>query len=151
MFRRNLIYLFVLMFWLLSCSSAEQQTGLPAPAALPAMTELPDPLLMLDSMTRVQDSDDWTTRRRPELKRLFRHYVYGFSPDAVDVVVIGAGIAGTATSYFLAQHGLRAVLCEKGRVSGEQENIPSRVSVNLSATANETSSRSLHFRHNFED
>ncbi len=43
-------------------------------------------------------------------------------PGAVDVVVIGAGIAGTATSYFLAQHGLKVVLCEKGRVAGEQSS-----------------------------
>jgi len=43
-------------------------------------------------------------------------------PDAVDVVIIGAGIAGTATSYFLAQHGLRVALCEKGRVAGEQSS-----------------------------
>ncbi len=43
-------------------------------------------------------------------------------PAAADVVVIGAGIAGTATSYFLAQHGLKVVLCEKGRVAGEQSS-----------------------------
>ena len=43
-------------------------------------------------------------------------------PDVADVVVIGAGIAGTATSYFLAQHGLKVVLCEKGRVAGEQSS-----------------------------
>jgi len=43
-------------------------------------------------------------------------------PDAVDVVVIGAGIAGTATSYFLAQQGLKVLLCEKGRVAGEQSS-----------------------------
>jgi len=43
-------------------------------------------------------------------------------PPAVDVVVIGAGIAGTATSYFLAGHGLKVALCEKGRVAGEQSS-----------------------------
>jgi glycine/D-amino acid oxidase-like deaminating enzyme len=43
-------------------------------------------------------------------------------PGTADVVVIGAGIAGTATSYFLAQHGLKVVLCEKGRVAGEQSS-----------------------------
>lgn len=43
-------------------------------------------------------------------------------PDAADVVVIGAGIAGAATSYFLARHGLNVVLCEKGRVAGEQSS-----------------------------
>jgi len=43
-------------------------------------------------------------------------------PDAVDVAVIGAGIVGTATAYFLAKHGLRVALCEKGRVAGEQSS-----------------------------
>ena len=43
-------------------------------------------------------------------------------PDAVDVVVIGAGIAGTATSYFLAEHGIKVLLCDKGRVAGEQSS-----------------------------
>lgn len=43
-------------------------------------------------------------------------------PDEVDVVVIGAGIAGTATAYFLVEHGVRVALCEKGRVAGEQSS-----------------------------
>ncbi len=43
-------------------------------------------------------------------------------PDAVDVVVIGAGIVGTTTAYFLAQRGVRVLLCEKGRVAGEQSS-----------------------------
>jgi len=102
MLRRNSTYLFISMFWLLSCGSAEQHNELPGPAALPAMAELPDPLLMLDGMTRVQGSDDWTLRRRPELKRLFRHYVYGFSPDALpirhhEVVVDDHAFDGAAT------------------------------------------------------
>ena len=41
-------------------------------------------------------------------------------PDAVDVAVIGAGIAGTATAYFLARAGVSVLLCEKGQVAGEQ-------------------------------
>ena len=43
-------------------------------------------------------------------------------PDAVDVVIIGAGIAGTATAFFLAERGVRVLLLEKGRVAGEQSS-----------------------------
>ena len=43
-------------------------------------------------------------------------------PEAVDVVVIGAGVVGTATTYFLAERGVRVLLCEKGRVAGEQSS-----------------------------
>ena len=43
-------------------------------------------------------------------------------PDATDVVVFGAGIIGTATAWFLAQRGAKVVLCEKGRIAGEQSS-----------------------------
>ena len=41
-------------------------------------------------------------------------------PEAVDALVIGAGVVGTSTAYFLAKQGLKVALCEKGRVAGEQ-------------------------------
>ena len=41
-------------------------------------------------------------------------------PDEVDVVVIGGGIVGVMSAYFLNQRGLRAVVLEKGRIAGEQ-------------------------------
>ncbi len=43
-------------------------------------------------------------------------------PEAVDVVVIGAGVIGTATAWFLARGGVSVALCEKGRVAGEQSS-----------------------------
>ncbi len=43
-------------------------------------------------------------------------------PEAMDVVVIGAGVIGTSTAYFLAKHGAKVLLCEKGRVAGEQSS-----------------------------
>lgn len=43
-------------------------------------------------------------------------------PDETDVVIIGAGIAGIATAYFLAERGVKVVVCEKGRVAGEQSS-----------------------------
>ncbi|MEQ8665951.1 MAG: FAD-binding oxidoreductase [Rhodospirillales bacterium] len=43
-------------------------------------------------------------------------------PGAVDVVVIGAGIIGIATAWHLARAGVRVLVCEKGRVAGEQSS-----------------------------
>jgi len=37
-----------------------------------------------------------------------------------DVVVVGAGIVGCATAYFLARRGARVVMVERGPVPGEQ-------------------------------
>jgi len=37
-----------------------------------------------------------------------------------DVAVIGGGIAGCASAYYLARRGLRVILLEKGEIAGEQ-------------------------------
>ncbi|MEI2808079.1 NAD(P)/FAD-dependent oxidoreductase [Albidovulum sp.] len=43
-------------------------------------------------------------------------------PDAADVVVIGGGVIGVMAAWFLARRGVRVVLCEKGRIAGEQSS-----------------------------
>jgi glycine/D-amino acid oxidase-like deaminating enzyme len=43
-------------------------------------------------------------------------------PESVDVVVIGAGIIGISTAWFLVQRGFSVVVCDKGRVAGEQSS-----------------------------
>ncbi len=43
-------------------------------------------------------------------------------PEAVDVVVIGGGIAGVASAYYLARRGVRVAVVEKGRIAGEQSS-----------------------------
>ncbi len=43
-------------------------------------------------------------------------------PAQADAVVIGGGIAGTCTAFYLAGAGLSVALCEKGRIAGEQSS-----------------------------
>lgn len=43
-------------------------------------------------------------------------------PKRTDVVIIGGGIIGASTALFLARRKLRVVLCEKGRIAGEQSS-----------------------------
>lgn len=43
-------------------------------------------------------------------------------PESVDVVIIGGGIIGVCTAYYLARQGISVVLCEKGQISCEQSS-----------------------------
>src|SRR5262245_52374791 len=54
-------------------------TPLPDPAQLPPQPNLPDALRMMDG-TPVKSRRQWVTQRRPELKKLFQHYMYGTIP-----------------------------------------------------------------------
>lgn len=40
-------------------------------------------------------------------------------PDATDVLIVGGGIAGTATAYYLASNGVDVVLVERGELNRE--------------------------------
>ena len=44
----------------------------------------------------------------------------GRLPAEADVVIIGGGIVGVSTAWFLARRGIRVALCEKGHIAGEQ-------------------------------
>jgi len=46
----------------------------------------------------------------------------GPMPDSADCVVIGGGVVGVMTAYWLARAGQSVVLVEKGRVAGEQSS-----------------------------
>lgn len=51
----------------------------PPPDKLPSRPGLPDPLVTFDG-TKVTDKGQWEAKRKPELKELFQHYMYGRFP-----------------------------------------------------------------------
>src|SRR5688500_7972405 len=74
----------------------------PNPEKLSVLEQLPDPLVMFDG-TPVASAEDWNSKRKPELKRLFQHYMYGYLPDAPKV-------AGTVVSQHADALGGKATL-----------------------------------------
>ena len=61
--------------------TASTAPSFPEVSQLPIRTDLPDPLVMLDGR-RVTTREQWVEQRRPELKALFAHYMYGHMPPA---------------------------------------------------------------------
>ncbi len=43
-------------------------------------------------------------------------------PKVADIVIIGGGIVGVSTAWFLSKQGVSVVLCEKGHIAGEQSS-----------------------------
>jgi glycine/D-amino acid oxidase-like deaminating enzyme len=43
-------------------------------------------------------------------------------PESVDVVIIGGGIIGITTAWYLLEQGKTVLVCDKGRVAGEQSS-----------------------------
>jgi hypothetical protein len=67
---------------LVACSCVGQAPpprAFPDAASLPAQTVLPDPLIGTDGK-KVNSREAWFQQRRPELKELFAHYMYGPIP-----------------------------------------------------------------------
>ncbi len=72
---------------LITASTAFATTNsFPPFAALPKQAALPDPLVMMDG-TKVASQAKWNDQRRPELRRLFQHYVYGTLPPTPGVAL----------------------------------------------------------------
>src|SRR6516164_4061613 len=75
------VFSVVLLLTLCAAPLPAGKDELPPPDKLPAHKELPDPLVMLDGR-RITTREQWTKERRPELKKLFQHYMYGYAPPA---------------------------------------------------------------------
>ena len=65
---------------------------------------------MSDSVPANIVSGTWTRPFEPPTK----------VPASADVVIIGGGIVGVSTAWFLAKQGVNVTLCEKGHIAGEQ-------------------------------
>src|SRR5215471_2614129 len=74
---RSAAILLVLFAALLPARIVMAQTRFPEVAKLPSHPEFPDPLVMFDGQ-RVTSKEQWFDKRRPELKALFQHYMYGY-------------------------------------------------------------------------
>ena len=80
-----IIYVYVLLISLILLTGCEKE--LPPVEELLQNPQLPDPLIMLDG-TPVETEEDWYEKRRPELKKLFQHYVYGYFPEKPEFTYI---------------------------------------------------------------
>lgn len=67
-----------LVVFVAGCAS-HHPAAWPQASELPSQPAPPDPLVRWDG-TRVSTADEWNHSRRPELKKLFQHYMYGFLP-----------------------------------------------------------------------
>src|SRR4051812_30358071 len=61
------------------CGRAAAAQSFPEVSQLPSHPGLPDPLVMFNG-ERVTTRQQWVDQRRPELKALFEHYMYGHRP-----------------------------------------------------------------------
>lgn len=68
----------ILTIGALDCRAAD---SFPDVSQLPSRSEIPNPLVMSNG-TKVTTSAQWSNQRRPELKELFQHYMYGSMPPA---------------------------------------------------------------------
>jgi hypothetical protein len=64
---------------LLAGCATPTRRGFPEGATLPAQSGLPAPLVRFDGRP-VSSRSEWVHQRRPELKSLFQHYMYGSIP-----------------------------------------------------------------------
>jgi len=69
----------LLMSLLAGCASRPIPSSFPEVSALAPQAAPPDPLVMLDGR-RITSREQWFGERRPELKALFQHYMYGAIP-----------------------------------------------------------------------
>ena len=97
-------YVRIVAVMLLAGAGTARAGEFPAVEDLPSRPRLTDPFTMNDGR-KVSTPAEWYERRRPELKGLFQHYMYGEMPPA-------AKIRATVTKTEAGVFGGKAVLKE---------------------------------------
>lgn len=97
------------VFAVQGASAGERE--LPAPGELPLQVGMPIPLVKLDG-SLIETKQDWNSRRKPELKRLFQHYMYGYFPPKPDK--ISAEVVREDDNYFGGKATKREVTIHYG-------------------------------------
>lgn len=113
---------------------------LPSPEQLAESSSPPDPLRMQNGDI-VKTKEDWFGKRRPELLKLARHYMYGFAPPKPEKVTVtelfrdGMALGGRATVREVQlqfgadkKAGFKLVIATPNKAGGKA---PSFVAVNF--------------------
>ena len=77
------------------CLTNAAAPSFPEFSQMRSQLDLPDPLVLMNG-ERVTTKEQWIQKRRPELKALFQHYMYGHSPKGNAAFTLGA----TDKGYF---------------------------------------------------
>ncbi|HZM03271.1 MAG TPA: hypothetical protein VFC44_09620 [Candidatus Saccharimonadales bacterium] len=102
----------------LTCA-ANGANSFPPASELPLRPEPPDPLVMLDGHP-VKTKKEWVKKRRPELKQLFQHYMYGWLPPAAKV---SGEITYTDTNFFDGKATLQLVTIKLGPAAAPEVHL----------------------------
>jgi hypothetical protein len=91
----------------------------PPVSELPLRPEAPDPLVMLDGKP-VTTKKEWFKKRRPELKALFQHYMYGWFPPPVKVT---GKVTYTDKNFFGGKATLKLATISLGKTPAPQVHL----------------------------
>ncbi|HEX4945427.1 MAG TPA: acetylxylan esterase [Blastocatellia bacterium] len=100
-------------------TSLGQVPSFPAVTALPEQKDLPDPLKMFDGKL-VTTKQQWLKQRRPELKALFQHYMYGYLPAAPK---IKATVGQSFNDALGGKAAIREVTIDLGKPGAPKINV----------------------------
>jgi len=92
---------------------------LPDVSQLPSNPDPPDPLTMSNGQ-RVTSREQWFQQRRPELKELFQHYMYGWFPPPIQVQGL---VTYTDARFFEAQATLKLVTLKLGAAGAPETHL----------------------------